>query len=413
MCTIPLDDQSAEVTQHLVAQSRRATTVRTYNAYLPHWLHFVRDTPVLSRDPFLRTTPPEQVLLLLGRFFHFLIHDRHLTAGSIRLAWSSITMHFDSHLQDPACLHSRLIMRLYQGAQAEAERMNPTQRRLPRMPIPLEALHTIRPSDNTPVHPLDPTGMIELALRLAAHYGARSSEYTFDKQRNAQHTLLTTGVVFIVSGNRVPAHSLRSRALLVTDCSHVHVRWPSTKINPKIGDLGRSSPILSTLLEDLFRWSARSLCLDSDPFFAIRDLDRVKTISPMALNTYLKSRGVSQGLNPDAVSSHSARRGSATQRTASGQSKETIHAAIGWAPNSNTSDLYTDHVPTLDPSRVITFDDLRQQYPAPATRTPSIANRPTSSSAPVGGGRTRNILPVRSSSDLPTPPSQQWWNSGS
>ena len=392
-------------------------------------------------------------------------------------------MYFDSHLRDSSCLRTNLIRHIYQGAQSEAELVNPTVRRLPRIPLGLETLHSIRPNPGDPPNPHDPTGMIFLALRLSAHYGARQSEYAFDSQRDAHHTLLARGVSFIIAGRSYPSYTLSGSDISPDLCSHIHVRWPSTKIDPKTGDLRRTSPSQAALIDDLLRWSIGSLTLESDPFFSIRHGDALRILNPSSVSSFLKALGVSQGLNPKAISSHCGRRGSATQRTAFGQDKATIHQAIGWSQKGDTSLAYTDHIPTLDPSGRITFHDLRQSQrpltsssssssstalpsppqpllhltipsvtssssslrgtPLPSTtggsseslphappslvssRThtltatssqpllPSVAPPPSISGTPtlplllLGGGRTRNLLPVRSSSDHPSFPSQQ------
>ena len=101
--------------------------------------------------------------------------------------------------------------------------------------------------------------------------------------------------------------------------------WPTTKIDPKKGDLRRTSPAHVALLEDLFLWSSQSSTLDSDPYFSVRNGPALYIPTPGAVSEYLKDRGASQGLDPTAISSHCLRHGAATQRTAFGQDKATIH----------------------------------------------------------------------------------------
>ena len=358
-----------QVATRLIGRALRAGTIRNYNAYLKHWSAFVLRTPTLASDPFFEFSTTNSNVLILASFFDSLIYERHLTHASLKLAWCAVSMHFDHCLKDSSCLRPRMIQRLYQGALSLASEVNPTQHRPSRLPIGLETLHTLRPTIN--LDSLPPSFiMTELACRLAAHYGARVGEYTFNPSSDDGHTLLARNVTFIIANARISASSLHMHAYDLSTCTHLQVRWATTKIDAKIGDIRRTSPAQIALIEDLFHWSSLSNCIDTDPFFSIRVGEALDILSPSTVNTYLKGTAVSQSLDPTTVSSHSLRHGAATQLTALGCTKATLHQALGWSQRSNSSIHYVHHVPTLDPTGIITFDDLRL-YQTPPTLLPA------------------------------------------
>ena len=313
--------------------------MRNYNSALRHWLMFSTQSHILTNDPFLQHSSSESNILVIASYFDFLINTQHLTSASLKHAWCSVSMHFDDNLKDSTCLRARMIQRVYQGALSLTSQVNPTQHRPPRMPIGLETLHSIRPTLD--LDTLSPTFiMTELACRLAAHYGARRSEYTFDPSSDDGHTLLACNVTFVISNTRIPAYSLRSHNYDLTSCTHIQVRWATTKISAKVGDIRRTSPAQIALIEDMFNWSTSSLCNEADPYFAMRVGDALDILSPRTLDLHLKSMAVSQSLDPSTVSSHCFRHGAATQRTAHGCTTATLHQALGWSQRSNSSARY-------------------------------------------------------------------------
>ena len=174
-----LDLGATEVARTLIHSSRSRGTSVIYNASLKHWLAFVPTNPSLRADPFLERSDPHQNLLLAALFLDFLVRVQHLTYSSLKLAWCAVSAYFDESLRDSSPLRSPMIQRTYRGALTLTKRLNPTQHRPARLPLGLETLHEVRPAPGS--HSLsDPSIMPELASRLAAHYGTRLGEYTFD-----------------------------------------------------------------------------------------------------------------------------------------------------------------------------------------------------------------------------------------
>ena len=375
-CTYPLtlmyyylDPDAARMALAFIHGSRSSGTTTIYNSSLRHWLSFVPSISTLAADPFMERMPNPYDRLLLARFLHFLVHTQHLTFSSLKLAWCSVAAHFDNSLRDSSCLRSPMIQRAYRGALTK--RVNPTQHRPPRLPIGLETLHEVRPLPGA-LDISDPSIMPELASRVAAHYGSRLGEYTFNPANNDGHTLLARSVHFVINHQRIPSYSLSRSSAPVAACSHVELRWHTTKTNPKTGDIRRTSPAQVALLEDLFAWSLMSNCTDTDPFFAIRVGPNLDILSRGTYSTYLMDFGARHSLDLTAVSSHCHRHGGASQRIAFGSTRASLNQALGWSNRGNTADHYSTHIPTLDPSGLISLEDLRHYQHQTPTPTPSI-----------------------------------------
>ena len=208
---------------------------------------------------------------------------------------------------------------------------------------------------------------------------------------------------------RVPSYALQHSSSPVSTCSQVEVRWHTTKTTYKSGDVTRSSVAQIALLEDLFAWSLASRCLDSDPYFAIRVGPNLDIFSRDTATKYIKGFAATHSLDPSTVSNHCNRHGGATQRTALGSTKASLHQALNWSRRSNSSDNYITHISTVDPSGVISLEDLRNHQRGAPTAPPSIAATPTSSPLVWGGGRTGIPAPVRSSSGVPPSQPFLWW----